>query len=322
MSVPPEGPAPGQSSEDFPDIQAANLAFLGASTVLLQIATQVQEMAESMSSTKTEKGAKKIGSMFKTMAKAAPQAFVLEKLMMLLEPFINLLDLISPIIEILAAIIEIGLMPIIQELMPWILMAVQFLWKYKDAMAQVVRWIIIGIKWLFAMNVIWKTLINTVMFLYEWHVKLLAIGMDVVKWLVNLISFFQILVDWHYKLLAIGMGVLEWVMSLVNAFLIMVPVIGFLTEKIHSFLKMIKDMIDDFTGMGFDIPGFAEGGIVTAPTIAKLGETEPEFIVPFSKMGEFGGGERINDLIYATEENTAVQQEILALKERKARWAR
>ena len=104
------------------DIQEANVAFQEAANILLEIALNIVEATDAMSSTKTEKAKKTTTSMFKSMAKAAPQAFVLEKLMMLLEPFINLMDLFTPIIEVLAAIIEIGLLPIIQELNPLILM--------------------------------------------------------------------------------------------------------------------------------------------------------------------------------------------------------
>lgn len=43
------------------------------------------------------------------------------------------------------------------------------------------------------------------------------------------------------------------------------------------------------------IPHFAEGGVVTSPTIAMVGEGgEPEAIIPFSKMGGLGGGTTIN----------------------------
>jgi phage-related protein len=40
----------------------------------------------------------------------------------------------------------------------------------------------------------------------------------------------------------------------------------------------------------FKLPGFADGGIVTRPTLAMVGEGgEPEAIIPFSKMGGLGG---------------------------------
>ena len=38
------------------------------------------------------------------------------------------------------------------------------------------------------------------------------------------------------------------------------------------------------------IPMLADGGIVTKPTLAIIGEAGPEAVVPLSKMGSMGGG--------------------------------
>lgn len=47
-----------------------------------------------------------------------------------------------------------------------------------------------------------------------------------------------------------------------------------------------------FGGIGsfFGLPHFAEGGIVTKPTLAVVGESGPEAIIPQDKMGQMGGG--------------------------------
>ena len=42
------------------------------------------------------------------------------------------------------------------------------------------------------------------------------------------------------------------------------------------------------------IPAMAEGGIVTKPTLALIGEAGPEAVVPLSKMGSGGGDVNIN----------------------------
>lgn len=276
------------------NIEQAMALFENAANTMMRIAGLVGEMADKMSGSATEKSTKKIGGMFKSMAKASPQAFILEKLMMLLEPFINLLDMFSPIIEILAAIIELALLPIMQELMPLIMMVVNFLWQYKDVIQAVVRIVITAIKWFFTMNFIWKAVVKAVI----------------------------IVVDWITIFVNIIMMLVKWVMVIVNAFLGFIAVLKALGDKILGFFRMIKDLIDNLLGGGFDIPGFAEGGLVTRPTIAMLGEKEPELITPLSKLGSLGTEERLDDMIYAMEENTEVQQEILLLKERKARWER
>jgi len=50
-------------------------------------------------------------------------------------------------------------------------------------------------------------------------------------------------------------------------------------------------------GKGFSVPNIpmlAEGGIVTGPTLAMIGEAGPEAVIPLSKMGGMGGGITVN----------------------------
>lgn len=42
--------------------------------------------------------------------------------------------------------------------------------------------------------------------------------------------------------------------------------------------------------LGTDIPWLAEGGMVTQPTLAMIGEAGPEVVVPLHKLSQFGGG--------------------------------
>jgi hypothetical protein len=52
--------------------------------------------------------------------------------------------------------------------------------------------------------------------------------------------------------------------------------------------------VPGFGGKGFDVPNIpmlAEGGIVTRPTLAMIGEGgQPEAVIPLSKLGNIGGG--------------------------------
>ena len=43
------------------------------------------------------------------------------------------------------------------------------------------------------------------------------------------------------------------------------------------------------SGVGLAVPAMANGGIVTSPTLALIGEAGPEAVVPLSKMGGMGG---------------------------------
>jgi hypothetical protein len=42
------------------------------------------------------------------------------------------------------------------------------------------------------------------------------------------------------------------------------------------------------------IPAMANGGIVTGPTLALIGEAGPEAVVPLSDMGKMGGNVTVN----------------------------
>jgi hypothetical protein len=63
--------------------------------------------------------------------------------------------------------------------------------------------------------------------------------------------------------------------------------IGKLSFKFPSF-------VPGFGGKGFDVPNIpmlAQGGIVTSPTLAMIGEgAGPEAVIPLSRMNEFGMG--------------------------------
>lgn len=56
------------------------------------------------------------------------------------------------------------------------------------------------------------------------------------------------------------------------------------------------DWIPVIGGKGFDVPDIpmlAQGGIVTGPTLAMIGEAGPEAVIPLSKMGGMGSGSNI-----------------------------
>jgi hypothetical protein len=64
--------------------------------------------------------------------------------------------------------------------------------------------------------------------------------------------------------------------------------VGKLSFKFPSFVPGLG-------GKGFSVPNIpmlAQGGIVTGPTLAMIGEAGPEAVVPLSRAGEFGMGSR------------------------------
>ena len=69
-------------------------------------------------------------------------------------------------------------------------------------------------------------------------------------------------------------------------------VTGPLGLLISQFRKLVdlKDSFGSFDIGNINIPGFANGGIVTGPTLAMVGEKGPEAIIPLSQLGNMGGG--------------------------------
>lgn len=61
-------------------------------------------------------------------------------------------------------------------------------------------------------------------------------------------------------------------------------------------------------GKGFDmpdIPMLANGGIVTGPTLAMIGEAGPEAVIPLDRMGSMGGGD-VNIYVQGADPNAVV----------------
>jgi len=64
----------------------------------------------------------------------------------------------------------------------------------------------------------------------------------------------------------------------------------------NGFKTMINGLIDVINWIpGIDIPHLANGGIVTSPTTALIGEAGPEAVIPLSKMGGMGTTININN---------------------------
>ena len=62
-------------------------------------------------------------------------------------------------------------------------------------------------------------------------------------------------------------------------------------------------------GKGFDmpdIPMLANGGIVTGPTLAMIGEAGPEAVIPLDRMGSMGGGGDVNIYVQGADPNAVV----------------
>jgi hypothetical protein len=78
--------------------------------------------------------------------------------------------------------------------------------------------------------------------------------------------------------------------------------VGKLSFRVPSWVPLIG-------GKGFDVPDIpklADGGIVTGPTLAMIGEAGPEAVIPLSKSGVLGGP-TINVTVTSADPNAVVQ---------------
>jgi hypothetical protein len=72
----------------------------------------------------------------------------------------------------------------------------------------------------------------------------------------------------------------------------------------------VPSWVPGIGGKGFsmpDIPMLANGGIVTSPTLALIGEAGPEAVIPLSQMGDMGGGGNVTINVNGGDPNAVVQ---------------
>ena len=81
-----------------------------------------------------------------------------------------------------------------------------------------------------------------------------------------------------------------------NSIMIVTGPLGVLISMLRK-LDSLRESLGGFNLGGISIPGFADGGIVTGPTLAMVGEKGPEAIIPLSGPNAgrgMGGGVTIN----------------------------
>ena len=78
-----------------------------------------------------------------------------------------------------------------------------------------------------------------------------------------------------------------------NSIMVVTGPLGVLIGSLRKLVEL-KDAIGSCDIGGINNPGFADGGLVTGPTHARVGEKGPEAIIPLSKMGGMGGGITVN----------------------------
>ncbi len=217
---------------------------------------------------KKQKTAGTMTKMFKAMGTAGPQAAALQLLMTILGPVIELFEIFSPILEIIGVLLQAVFLPVFMEFMP----IIQLISKVLAALIPhaMKLWGIIKYGFLVVIQFLWGLLVNFAKFL-----SVVFVAAFIIIWTV---------------LKAIGTFIATVFVTIWRGVLFVFQLFGnILRGFINFFIDIINFMGNLFTlGAFVDIPHLAQGGIVTKPTVAMIGEAGPEKVTPLNEEGGSG----------------------------------
>lgn len=157
-----------------------------------------------------------------------------------------------------------------------LLPALQELWEALKPLKPLLEFIakVIGGALVFAIAAVVKIIEGWAMLLME----LIAVGTKVQQFLVN------VLVKAVDGVVNAVKSAVEWVERLIESF------------KRLNVVQGAKNVFSNIGNGISNLVGLASGGVVNSPTLAMVGENEPEAVIPLSRLngGGFGGGVTIN----------------------------
>ncbi len=121
------------------------------------------------------------------------------------------------------------------------------------------------------------------------------------------------------KLLEVVLGIVAWFISavaglpveaLLAVFVIIATIAAFWWGFSHggpivgAIMAAITGVTLGILAAGLAIGALAEGGIVTKPTVALIGEKGPEGVIPLGEEGGMGFGGNTDEIVWALEDNT------------------
>jgi hypothetical protein len=122
---------------------------------------------------------------------------------------------------------------------------------------------------------------------------------------------FRKVVDLVFAAMRVGVNfTVEAVKGLIAVFRTVFNTIGALWNNSFGKISFTIPDIKGLPGRGTSfsipkIPALAEGGVVTGPTLALIGEAGPEAVVPLDRMGSMGGGD-VNIYVQGADPNAVV----------------
>lgn len=328
------------ATETAPAIDSMKV-FMGSLEKSLGRSLQpLEKISKQMGSSKFGKNLRQMGKAFKGMAAASVNAWAMEQLMKLIEPFMKLLKLLEIPINVLSALLTIMVNEIFVDLIPFFIQFSMLLLELTPTfkmLGQIISWLIINgigvlINFIKLLGVELTPMFN----------EFKAIGAYLGKELTPIWQGFLAFLKGFGNYFVLIFTPL-WV-GIKNAFTILKTAWdesggklfgkdGLIAKGFETLFNVAKSIvngvlgsfnniivgINDVIGLNLaTIPLLAKGGIATSPTLAMIGEEGSEAVVPLDRAGEFGMGNK--EMITLLEENNKIQKQLLSLLRDKARF--
>jgi len=292
----------------------------------------LKEISEKLGGSKFGKNIKAFGGAIKGMAGASVNAWAMEQLMKLIEPFMQLLKLFEIPINALAMILSMFVNEIFVALLPFFLefslLLLELAPVFKILGEIVGKVLVIAINLIIAgFKELWRAIKLIIAWIGEnftWEkIKQFFTGIwDGIK------AFFQRIVDFiikPFKLIKDAWDKSGGKLFGKDGFIALAfkSMLNFGKSIINWFISGINSvisLINKIPGVDMNtIPLLAAGGLVTGPTLAMLGEGgQDELVVPLDRLDEFRGG---NQAMLIAQEETNRLLTLLTKQNRDAeRW--
>jgi phage-related protein len=248
----------------------------------------------------------------------------LELIARLLPPFVSLFEKLLPIIEELAPVLADVLLEVLDALIPVFMEIVEALMPIVSALLPVLAKLIVAlapivIKLVEAFLPLIELILPIIIGLIETLIPIIVVVAEIlsvllvnaIDWLVKAFEGFMKFLDPFVKSFEEKFGgIKEFFFGIVNG------MIGMFEGFVNGVIDGVNTMIRALNGLSFSVPswvpgplagkrlGFsipeisnvtfprialAEGGIVTRPVSALVGEAGPEAVIPLDKLGNMGG---------------------------------
>lgn len=246
----------------------------------------------------------KVFTKFTKTLKMAPALFVLEQLMKLIEPLMILLEPIAIIFDILSGLFSVLageiLKSLVESLQPLFTMLISLMPVFAEIGKIIGELIATILKPLMGIFEALSPIISVIMKIIVELLKVALIPLKIIFEVIGAIlePFLPILKKLSPIFELLG-NILAWVIR-IGMLPLIAAVYGIgiaIAALINFFTFGLVDAVGAWNGLMLPIMaslvGLAEGGVVTKPTLALIGEgREPEMVTPLSKAKQmgFGGG--------------------------------